>query len=169
MLNISTDRLSIYLLEEDHATLIQALRMDELVNLYQNRKVDGSIENALAHVHQLQKMMQNEEAFKWIIQLKESQELIGTICYWNFNENRNEAEIGYELLPDYWKKGYISELLPPFLSLGFETFKLESIHGFTSEQNEASIKLLQKFHFESDKKFKTTSGLLKFSLERQVG
>jgi len=169
MLKIDTDRLSIHLLHEDHASLIQALRKSELVNLYQTRKVDGSLENAMAHIHQLQEMVSNDEAFKWIIKLKESQDLIGTICYWNFSENRKEAEIGYELLPDFWKKGYISELLPPFLTYGFKTFKLDKIHGFTSENNQASIKLLLKFNFVRDQKFRTTSGLLKFSLKRQLG
>ncbi len=169
MLQIKTDRLSIYLLNEDHVSLIQALRKDELVNFYQTRKVDGSLESAMAHIHQMHEMVHHKTAFKWVIQINESKDLIGTICYWNFSEDRKEAEIGYELLPDFWKKGYLSELLPAFLSKGFDAFNLNTIHGYTSENNQASIKLLNKFDFKQDEKFKSSSGLLKFSLERKFG
>ena len=168
MLKIQTKRLSIQLLKDQHASLIQALRMNELVNYHQTRKLDGSLESAMNHIAQLNKMVAEKEAYKWVIQLNETKEFIGTFCYWNFSEDKKQAEIGYELLPAYWKQGYMSEITAPFINSGFDIFQLDKIHAYTSQANSSSIKLLQKFEFERNKKFKSSSGLIKFTLKRKI-
>lgn len=60
--------------------------------------------DALQFILTIKERTQNNQTFYWGISLKDQQNLIGTICLWNFSEDRKEAEVGYELLPDYHRK-----------------------------------------------------------------
>jgi ribosomal-protein-alanine N-acetyltransferase len=86
----------------------------------------------------------------WGISELGNTKLIGTICLWNFNSTKTVAEVGYELHPDYHKKGIMSEALNTVLNFGFKDLQLKTIEAFTSQYNQPSRKLLQKFNFKLD-------------------
>ena len=79
--------------------------------------------------------------------LKDQTNLIGTICLYRFSEDRKEAEVGYELLPDYHRKGIMSEALKAVLNFGFNELYLSEILAFTNKFNENSKSLLLKHQF----------------------
>ena len=57
------------------------------------------------------KEVRKNNAFWWSIKLKNKNKVIGTICVHNINLSRKTCEIGYGINPDYWGKGYFSEIL----------------------------------------------------------
>lgn len=81
------------------------------------------------------------------ITLKSEPKLLGTICLWNFSQDRKTAELGYELLPEYHGKGMMTEAVNCLLNYGFTDLNLKKIEAFTNEKNLNSIKLLQKSKF----------------------
>ena len=85
--------------------------------------------------------------FYWAICLTETDQLIGTICLWNFSEDRSRAEIGYELLPAFQGKGIMQEAVEAILAFGFEKLSLHGIEAIPTSDNKASIRLLEKNHF----------------------
>jgi [ribosomal protein S5]-alanine N-acetyltransferase len=50
-------------------------------------------------------------------------------------------------LPEFQRKGYISEALTAILNYGFETIKLNCIDAFVDKDNIKSIKILERFGF----------------------
>lgn len=60
------------------------------------------------------------------------------------------AEIGYEIHPGHWRKGYSSEAVSKVLSYGFEVMNLTRIGAVVFIENEASNKLLTKMGFEKE-------------------
>ena len=86
----------------------------------------------------------------WKISTIDNQKLIGTICLWNFNDTKTIAEIGYELHPDYHKRGLMSEAMEAVLTFGFNDLQLTTIEAFTSKHNYNSKSLLEKFEFTLD-------------------
>ena len=94
-----------------------------------------------------EKRVENKETIFWGISLKNQPELIGTICLWNFSEDRKTAEVGYELLPNYHRKGIMSEALKAVLNFGFNGLYLNEILAFTNKFNENSKSLLIKNNF----------------------
>lgn len=68
----------------------------------------------------------------------------------NMNGQHLKAEIGYWLLPEYWGKGIIAEVLPLVIQYGFSTFSLHRIEAVIETENENSKKLMTKtgFHWE---------------------
>lgn len=103
--------------------------------------------DALDFILTIKKKTQNKETFYFGITFKNQQNLIGTICLYRFSDDRTEAEVGYELLPEFHKKGIMSEALSAVLNFGFNELNLQTIFAFTNKFNENSKSLLLKHDF----------------------
>jgi ribosomal-protein-alanine N-acetyltransferase len=171
---ISTARLALREIQVADAPLIHALRSDEATNALIDRKNSEGIEDALAFIDIIQKNVAQNESIYWIICLKDSPDLIGTICYYNLDPAAEAGEIGYELLTEHRDQGIMSELLPRIVQYGFDEMKLKTITAFPSEQNIGSVRLLEKCGFRlSSSKYDNTHdhvpGMLTYVLDRPVG
>ncbi|WP_143522615.1 GNAT family N-acetyltransferase, partial [Pseudomonas sp. 2822-17] len=60
------------------------------------------------------------------------------------------AEIGYEIHPDFWRKGYTSEAVKEVISYGFEGLDLNRIGAVVFIENQASNQLLSKMGFQRE-------------------
>lgn len=85
----------------------------------------------------------DEKQFGWSIRLKEKKTFIGELGIRLSVSKYNKGEIHYSLIPDYWKKGYATEVVQALLKYGFETLGLHRIETGVATQNFASIKLLE--------------------------
>ena len=66
---------------------------------------------------------------------------------WNFSKDYKTAEVGYDLNPNFQKKGVMSEALNSVVNFGFIELYIDRIEAFTHIQNENSKKLLVKNGF----------------------
>jgi len=61
--------------------------------------------------------------------------------------------MGFELHPDYWRRGLMTETLAAALNFGYSDgffFELNRVQALTSLDNIASINLLKKFGFQPE-------------------
>jgi ribosomal-protein-alanine N-acetyltransferase len=158
MLNISftpfpvleTERLHLRQLTTEDANEIFILRSDESVNEFIDRPRAKTIDDALQHIEKINSNVKNNESILWAITMKEDSKLIGTICLWNIDKEKEHAETGYELLPQFQGKGFMQEAFLKVLEYGFENLKLKAIEAVLHEKNLRSIKLLEKNNFIRD-------------------
>ena len=54
------------------------------------------------------------------------------------------AEVWYKIHPDYWTKGFATEILRKVVAFGFESLKLHRIQAGSAVNNIGSIKVLEK-------------------------
>ncbi|WP_025717287.1 GNAT family N-acetyltransferase [Paenibacillus sp. 1-18] len=75
---------------------------------------------------------------------------IGKIQLFDYNSRNKSAEIGYYLPLKHRKQGHANVLLELFIGIIFERKDLElnKIYATVAACNQASIKLLEKFHFK---------------------
>ena len=59
-------------------------------------------------------------------------------------ENRWEADIGYELAPDHWGRGYATEAALAMVSFGFRDLELHRISSWCIADSVASARVLEK-------------------------
>ncbi len=147
---LKTGRLVLRPLTIADADAIAALRSNETVNKYLERVKTTSAEEALLFIDKINNSISNNQSIYWVIALKETDQLIGTICFWNIVAEDNTAEIGYELLPHYHGKGIMQEAITAVIDFGFATMKINKITAFTLAINIASVKLLEKNYFKID-------------------
>jgi len=85
--------------------------------------------------------------FKEGIELRSTQQLIGTVTFLNWSKKDRCAEIGYDLSKEYWGKGFMYEALEVFIRFGFEVMNLNRIEATTNVRNERSRKVLTRLGF----------------------
>jgi len=164
-LNLFTERLSLTELQDADFEEIFLLRSNPEVYKFINR--DPSREAALGFMKRVKEANSTRKSYYWVIRYKEQQRLLGTICLWNFSEDRLIAEIGYELLPTYHGNGVMNEALQIVVDFGFQHLELKRIEAYTNFENERSIHLLKKNNFilNPDKKDADVPGNLVFEKE----
>lgn len=145
---LSTKRLLLRNILETDVSAILQLRSDDLVTKYIDRPKMKSEKEALNFILDRIKDNAKHKIFYWGITLKSNNKLIGTICLWNFSEDKKQAEIGYDLMPKYHHKGYMNEALNKVLEFAFKKIKLSSVEAYTSFKNKNSIYLLEKNKFK---------------------
>jgi len=163
---LSTERLLLRELRMEDVEEIYLLRSDESVNVLIDRVTATSIADAYSFINKIISAQNNNESVMWVIALKDDPKLIGTICYWNIVKEKDEAEVGYELLPPYHGKGIMHEALKKVIKYGFDILKLKKIIADSKDINLNSIKLLEKCGFV--KVGITGYGYLIYELTREI-
>jgi ribosomal-protein-alanine N-acetyltransferase len=64
-----------------------------------------------------------------------------------YQPEHEKAEIGYWLLPAYWKKGIMPEVVPVMIRHLFSAWKLHRLEAVIENGNVASCKLTEKLGF----------------------
>lgn len=144
---LQTERLLLRQLKENDNQVILFLRSDEAVNAFVKRPKTNTIEEANNFIDKINKGIDEQNWLFWGITIKDNPELIGTICLWNFSEDKKTAEVGYDLHPKFHKQGIMNEALVNILTYGFKVLNLDTIEAFTHKNNEPSKKLLTKNNF----------------------
>lgn len=140
---LQTERLTLRQLSEKDAAEILALRSDKEINKYLERKPSKTLEDALDFVN----LILENKTFYWAITKTGSEELIGTICLFDFENEVQKCEIGYELSTEYQGQGIMMEAATKVIQYATETLGIETIDAATHKDNQSSTKLLQKLNF----------------------
>ena len=91
-----------------------------------------------------------------LVELKHARTPIG-ICGLLKRDELPDPDIGFAFLPDFWNKGYAFEAAAAVMKDARERLKLERILAITNQDNEASIKLLQKLGLQFERLIKMST------------
>ena len=80
---------------------------------------------------------------QFMVELKDGGEPIG-VCGILYRGSLDVSDVGCAFLPGYWRQGFAYEAAGAVIEYGRANLGLERIVGLTSEENVASIKLLEK-------------------------
>ncbi len=150
---INTERLVLRQLTATDKTAIFKLRSDDRVNEFLGRPKALSIEEAEKFILKISNLIANNESLYWAIAFNDEPSLlVGTICLWNFSEDKSVAEIGYELMPEYQGKAIMQEAIKAVIDFSFNKIQLRKIEAYTHQQNAKSSALLEKLDFKLSSK-----------------
>jgi ribosomal-protein-alanine N-acetyltransferase len=154
---LTTQRLILRNLASQDFELIHKLHSDPIVNSFVGRDNSSSLEKAKKYITKIDNLVTNNECIYWVITLKEDNNLIGSICLWNFDLENKIIEIGYEMLSEYQGKGYMTEALKEVIKYAFEKINSSVITAFPSSDNINSVSILKKLNFKyEDKPYNNT-------------
>ncbi len=148
---LKTKRLELRCLLISDSEDVFRLRTDKEVNKFIERPVSRTDKNGKEFVERINKSSADNNVYYWVISFIENAKLIGTICLWNFNEDKSVAEVGYDLFPEHQSKGIMTEAMNAVLNFGFNTAGFKIIEAFTHLDNMASKQILIKNGFEEVK------------------
>jgi len=85
----------------------------------------------------------------WILREAEDGPVIGRALLRYLSVNgKDEVEVGYSFHPEYWGKGYATEIATTLVRLGIELMGFETIVAITMRDNDASKRVLMKAGLE---------------------
>ncbi len=90
----------------------------------------------------------NPEQCWWAICSLDNQVFYGAGGLNDLSTEHRKAEIGLWLLPDYWGKGIMSEVMPLICHYGFDELGLHRIEGFVESDNQNCKRAMAKLDFE---------------------
>lgn len=85
-----------------------------------------------------------QSRYTWRIIFANTGDFIGLAGMTLSNDKYRLGEIYYKLLPDYWGKGYATEVAQGLIVVGFEKFHLHKVEAGVATDNERSIGVLEK-------------------------
>lgn len=151
---IETARLRLRAVTEDDYEMVYVLRSDPEMMRYIPRPLCADYRDALKLIRTMKENHEKQESLNWVITLKDSDELIGTVGYVRIKAEHNRAELGYMIHSREQGKGYMKEAIAAVIHYGFKTMGLHSIEAVIDPGNVASEKILQHFGFEKEGHFK---------------
>jgi ribosomal-protein-alanine N-acetyltransferase len=91
-----------------------------------------------------QQYAQPRTKFQFAVVLQDNQRLIGNCGIRLKSADAHEADIGYELAPDYWGRGYATEAARAIVAFGFTELQLHRISAWCIADNTGSAHVLEK-------------------------
>jgi len=143
---IHTNRLDLVEIRQQHLKNIYNLFSDENVTRFYNLLPLTVESDAQKFIDWYQNRFKEKLGIRWGISLKGEQDIIGTIGFNNFTK-RHKANIGYDLQPDYWNKGIMTEALRAVINFGFNQLEINRMEAEVMQGNVNSEKLLLKLNF----------------------
>ncbi len=124
------------------------LRSNDEVNKFIDRPSSINVTDAHQFLSKIDKGIKENELVYWAIVPREEFILVGTICLFNFSDNNEKAEIGYELHTDFHKRGFMQEALERVIDFGFQIMNLKFMEAYTHAENFPSQRMLEKNGFK---------------------
>ena len=87
---------------------------------------------------------------RWGITLKGSDELIGSAGLYKLVPKTSQAETGYDLDPEYWGQGIMTEAMTAIIEHAFDTMKVNRIEAYVSPRNKGSQGLVRRLGFRKE-------------------
>lgn len=148
--SLSTNRLQLReITESDAPRLFEIFSKDEVVSFYGMEKMTEYAE-AEKLAGKFIEAFQSGTSIRWGITIKDTDELIGTAGFHNWNKTHFRAEAGYEIHPDFWRRGYASESLKCMIQYGYQSLNLHRIGATVRPENIPSLMLLKNMGFEEE-------------------
>jgi ribosomal-protein-alanine N-acetyltransferase len=143
--DIETYRLKLRTLTLEDADAIFNYRKDKSNFPHVEMNEYSSIDEAKTYINKVNSF---DEWKVYGVALIESNQIIGTLSVWNFNDDRTKAEIGYGLFKEFRGQSFMTEAIEGLTKYLFNEHYLSSIEAYTSTTNQSSNELLKRCKFK---------------------
>ncbi len=150
---LATRRLRLRQITAEDLPDFYALRENDAVRTYIQRP-PGTYQEVQEILNKSLASFAKNETISWAICFPGQPKLVGLMAFWRIAREHHYAEIGYSLLPEFWRQGIASEALQAVLKYGFEQMRLHRVEADVDPGNTASVRLLEKFGFVREAHFK---------------
>lgn len=151
---LQTERLCLREFQPADARTLFDSFSQEKVTKYINRGPMQSIQEAEELVEIRTSLFKREIGIRWAITpLDDPAKFIGSCGCFKFDQSNRSMEIGYDLHPDYWRQGIMTEAVKAMINFAYSEvffFHLNRIEALTYLDHSASIGLLIKLRFKEE-------------------
>lgn len=147
---LETERLLLRELREDDVADAHRMFTDAEVMRYVGKPLHADIEETRRFLQRNRDLFPAREGVRWALTRRGSDRLIGSGGHWRLMKPHYRAEIGYDLLPECWGQGLMTEALRAILRFGFARMGLHSVEAQIDPANRRSRRVLERLGFRQD-------------------
>ena len=146
------------MIETSRLVLVEFDNLQDLILLNTNVKVMELIKDgAIKTIYELEEEFNNNKQLInegaglgiWKVLEKEKEKFVGSASLKPIPEN--QISLGYRLFPEYWNKGFATEIAKSLIDYGFNQLQLRKIVATARQENTSSIRVLEKAGMKFEK------------------
>lgn len=141
---LQTTRCILYKIEENDFDGVNRLYTNEEVRKY----LGGTVDPDIIKEHFQQIVTSPAAGTYFVARMKDTNAFIGLLSL-DIHHDRISTEISYQLLPDWWGKGYARECVEAVIDFAFHDLQLTELVAETQAANLPSCRLLEKIGFQA--------------------
>jgi ribosomal-protein-alanine N-acetyltransferase len=143
-----TERMQLVALSLEHLNPMFRMRSDPDVMRYIPRTLAKTNADVEALIQMIHERFQQKLAINWAMIKTADKQMIGYIGLVNIDAENDHAEIGYILLPEFQKNGFMHEAMQAVIDFSFEKLFVHRLSATVDPENMASSKVLEKCGFK---------------------
>ena len=151
---LTTDRLLLREFSLEDVPAVFAMLSHKDINAWLETDPMQTIQEAEGRVRGRMGLFKDKMGFRWAIaQRSNPGRVIGSCGYFSVRRGTATVETGYELHPDFWRQGFMTEALQAMIDFSFGPQDLMPVHrieALVSPGNTGSIQLLAKLGFSRE-------------------
>lgn len=120
-----------------------SIRSNEDFMRYMHRPIMTDRKEAEAFVGNFWERAENETGLQWVLESKETGEVVGYAGPWRWDKSNRTAELGYGLDPNQTGKGYMREAIETCIRYAFENLEVERVEAWMEDANVGSRKVAE--------------------------
>lgn len=148
---IELKRIKLRMIDPKDADGIFAIRSNLDMIRYTRISQMKNMDEAITYVKTRREGMKENKWIYMAITSMHTDDLMGTICIFNFSDDKTSADIGYELLPAYQGNGYVHEAVTALMQFAYETLGIHILTADIHEDNLPSINVVKRAGFKFTK------------------
>ncbi len=144
---IRTSRLLLrQFVDSDLENVFQGLSHPDVIRYYGVSY--STLEATKAQMEFFTDLEKNETGIWWAICSLDNQTFYGAAGLNGLSKEHKKAEIGFWLLPEFWGRGIITEVIPVICDYGFDKLKLHRIESLVETENKNCKSVMSKLAFQ---------------------
>ncbi|SHM48779.1 GNAT family N-acetyltransferase [Phytopseudomonas punonensis] len=88
-------------------------------------------------------LLRDRRGIWWAVASRDGDLLMGACGFNDWSHQHHSVDVGYWLLPDYWRRGLLSQALPAILRYAFRHMSVHRVHADIEPENIASCRLIE--------------------------
>jgi len=159
-MQITTERLALREFGEEDWPVVLAYQSDpRYLRFYAWERRTAEEVRAFVQMFIDQQRERPRRKYQLAITLRPGEQLIGNCGIRLKSAGARDADIGYELAPEQWGRGYATEAARALLRFGFEELKLHRIWAWCLAENVASTRVLEKIGMQREGRLRESEWL----------
>ena len=145
--NIETERLHLKCIEQSDREFIFEEFQNDFINKYLYDEEPMSDIKQADNLIEFYNLIEPRNQNRWVLVNKVENTKMGTCGFHLWDRNKNIVEIGFELMPQYNGKGYMTEAVEALIEFAQTKMNANKIFAIVSIDNSQCKRLLEKFGF----------------------
>lgn len=151
---LKTERTNLVWIAANERVFIHRLYSDPQVQQFRGAAMFSNVTQAEVQIWQWRKLFADRNGIRWGILHREAQQLIGTAGIKHIEAEHRRGEISYELIPGWWNRGIMTEVLDKICGYALDELGLHTITANIDPRHDASRRVLEKLGFKNEAHFR---------------